>query len=156
MKDGRAETVATLARKYEEDLFFVSTSALIVDGEGRLLLAKRSHSKRLDPGKWETPGGFLEHGEEPLDGLRREMREELGCDVTSAKLAAAYMHEEYHLPNILLVYEITLGGELRLNPDEIAEVRWFSREEAVNLEFASTCRRRAEDYWDRREASRNL
>src|SRR5262245_14109960 len=51
-------------------------SALIEDSEGRLLLARRA----VEPfvGRWDCPGGFLEEGEHPLDGLRRELLEETG------------------------------------------------------------------------------
>src|SRR5205085_1223949 len=56
-----------------------TANALVVDGEGRLLLVRRA----IEPfkGRWDIPGGFLEEGEHPLDGIRRELREETGLDV---------------------------------------------------------------------------
>ena len=55
-----------------------TASAVLVDDAGRVLLARRA----IDPerGKWDLPGGFLEVGEHPLDGLRRELREETGLE----------------------------------------------------------------------------
>jgi len=111
------------------------------------MLAKRGLSKRLDPGKWETPGGFLERDEEPLEGLRREMREELGCEIEVKRLAAVYTHYRFPLPNLIIVFEIQLLSEPVLKSDEIAEVRWFRAAEIDELDFAWNCRIRVEDYW---------
>ena len=51
----------------------------VLERDGRVLLAKRAIEPRL--GHWDLPGGFLEEGEEALDGLRREFAEETGLDV---------------------------------------------------------------------------
>ncbi len=48
---------------------------------GRLLAARRTAPPEA-AGRWELPGGKVEPGEAPDDALVREIREELGCDVT--------------------------------------------------------------------------
>ena len=48
-----------------------TASAFLVDDAGRVLLARRAYEP--DAGLWDVPGGFLEEGESPLDGLRREL-----------------------------------------------------------------------------------
>ena len=52
---------------------------VVEDEAGRVLLARRA----IEPyrGMWDTPGGYLEEGEHPLDGLRRELLEETGLTV---------------------------------------------------------------------------
>jgi 8-oxo-dGTP diphosphatase len=63
------------------DLIHVAAAALI-DGDGRVLLARR-HDDSHQGGLWEFPGGKLEQGETLAEGLRRELHEELGVDIES-------------------------------------------------------------------------
>ena len=57
--------------------FTVTTAAFIFDDDGRILLLE--HVFRPDSG-WGVPGGFLSQAEQPEDGLRRELREEIGLE----------------------------------------------------------------------------
>jgi 8-oxo-dGTP diphosphatase len=60
--------------------FRVAAKAFIVDGE-RLLIIKRSSKDIQMPGIWEIPGGRLDLGEDPKEGLKREAKEETGLDI---------------------------------------------------------------------------
>ncbi len=52
---------------------------LVFNRRGQLLLQKRSRSKDIQPGRWDTSvGGHLDPGEDYLEAAYREMREELG------------------------------------------------------------------------------
>jgi 8-oxo-dGTP diphosphatase len=59
-------------------------AAAIVDGDGRVLLARR-HDHAHQGGLWEFPGGKLEPGESVEAGLARELEEELGLTPTAAR-----------------------------------------------------------------------
>ncbi|MET7313551.1 NUDIX domain-containing protein [Streptomyces sp. NPDC005134] len=58
--------------------------AVIHDAAGRILLVQPSY--RTDT--WEIPGGGLDTGEDPLQAVRREVKEELGIDLTPGRLLA--------------------------------------------------------------------
>lgn len=72
---------------------FVDVAAgLILQEDGSLLLAERPGDKPW-PGWWELPGGKIEAGETVLQALARELKEELGIDVTTATPWVTYVHE---------------------------------------------------------------
>ena len=64
----------------------------LFDPSGRVLIAQRPAGKAL-AGRWEFPGGKLHAGEEPFDGLVRELREELGVEVRDARRLVRYSHD---------------------------------------------------------------
>ena len=53
--------------------------------------ARRGEAIEPRQGYWDLPGGFLEEGEEPLDGLRREFREETGLEVEPVEWLGAFV-----------------------------------------------------------------
>lgn len=75
-------------------------AAALVDTDGRVLIAKRPQGKQL-AGLWEFPGGKVDPGERPEAALIRELREELGIEVSEACLApfvfASHAYESFHL-----------------------------------------------------------
>lgn len=105
-----------------------TASALVVDDEGRLLLARRAH----DPyrGLWDTPGGFVEEGEHPLDALRRELREEAGLDVEPTAFLDIWMDRYGDGPDAVSTLNLywearVVAGEER-PADDVAELAWFA------------------------------
>jgi len=83
----------------DRPLLLVSAVAMI-DGDGRVLLARRPDGKAL-AGLWEFPGGKVRPGETPEAALIRELAEELGVDVSASCLApfafASHAYEKFHL-----------------------------------------------------------
>ncbi|MFQ6040543.1 MAG: NUDIX hydrolase [Candidatus Poribacteria bacterium] len=127
----------------------ISSSAIIYDGNARVLLAQRSNNKKLDPGLWETIGGTIEFGESPEECLRREIKEELGCEVKNLILFNIYNYfVKNNLQLISIVYLATIAGIPKFNKDEIQDLRWFSEDEAIKLEFAVNCKQRVIDFFN--------
>jgi ADP-ribose pyrophosphatase YjhB (NUDIX family) len=104
--------------------------ALVVDERGRVLLARRAVEPDL--GLWDLPGGFLEEGEHPLVGLRRELLEETALEVEPLEFFGAwpdtYGAEGSDWALNLVWTARVLGGEPRPD-DDVSELRWFAADE---------------------------
>jgi 8-oxo-dGTP diphosphatase len=107
----------------------------VLERDGRVLLAKRAIEPRL--GHWDLPGGFLEEGEDALDGLRREFREETGLEVEPAAWLGAFLDPYNNYFVLGLTWVVHADGEPTA-ADDVAELRWFGRDELpAEMAFAS-------------------
>jgi ADP-ribose pyrophosphatase YjhB (NUDIX family) len=105
-----------------------AVSALVTDDDGRILLARRAFEP--DAGLWDVPGGFLEEGEHPLDGLRRELEEETGLTAEPGEFVGVFMDTYGDEPGANAVLNLVwtariASGEL-VADDDVSELRWFS------------------------------
>jgi len=101
--------------------------------EGLVLLVKGSRGLTKD--RWTLPGGFIRFGEGPVDGLLREINEELGVRAEIGELLAvrSKLGEHTLLHWTQFFYRVTIFGEIKPNPDEIAEARFFEPQEGAKL-----------------------
>ena len=104
--------------------FAVSAGAVITDARGRVLLLKH----RFRPGTgWGVPGGFIETGEQPEAGLRRELREEVGLEIEKLKL---FTTRAFRRPQqIEIVFTARAVGTTEQLSFEIREAGWFAPDE---------------------------
>jgi NAD+ diphosphatase len=102
--------------------------AILVDEEGRVLLARRAHDP--EAGRWDLPGGFLEPDESPEDGLRREMREETGLDVEVGRYVGSFVdvYGEGGDNTLNIVFVCQPGPGDPEPADDVSELRWFAPE----------------------------
>jgi 8-oxo-dGTP diphosphatase len=108
-----------------------AVSAFVMDEDGRLLLARRA--REPDAGLWDTPGGFLDEGEEPEAALRRELREEAGVEIELGAFLGI-RPDRYgdgkDAPFVLnLVWEATIVSGEPEPADDVSELSWFARDE---------------------------
>ncbi len=112
-------------------LLLVAACALI-DGEGRVLLARRPEGKPM-AGLWEFPGGKMDPGEIPEAALIRELKEELGIDVAAACLApfafASHAYDRFHLLMPLFLCRRWKGTP---RPREGQRLAWVAPERLVD------------------------
>ncbi|MBD0690123.1 NUDIX hydrolase [Streptomyces sp. CBMA123] len=112
-------------------LWLSAVSAVVLDDQGRVLLARR-----VDDGRWASVGGILDPGEQPADGVVRECLEETGVEVVPELLASATVTPPVTYSNgdvtqyLVLTFRCrAVGGEARVNDDESLEVGWFALDE---------------------------
>jgi 8-oxo-dGTP pyrophosphatase MutT (NUDIX family) len=97
--------------------------------DGRVLLGHRHPARRWYPDVWDVPGGHVEPGESSRAAVEREVREELGVTVRSAR-----QHERLRLPGsadgetvVIDVWVVTawVGTPVNRAPDEHDALAWF-------------------------------
>lgn len=99
--------------------FVIGIFGLIFDEQDRVLLCHRR-----DYDLWNLPGGGLEDGETPWNGLIREVKEETGLDVEIENLAGVYSKTDKN--EIVFNFRCrTISGELTLN-DEADRLEYFA------------------------------
>ena len=96
----------------------------LVDIDSRVLIAQRPEGKSM-AGLWEFPGGKVEVGELPETALVRELKEELGIDITESCLApltfASHVYEDFHLLMPLYACRMWKGD---VAPMEDQKIKW--------------------------------
>ncbi|HEV2880400.1 MAG TPA: NUDIX domain-containing protein [Pyrinomonadaceae bacterium] len=105
-----------------EPRFMVTVGAIVLDEDGRVLLLQ--HEFRTGSG-WGIPGGFLERGEQPLEALRRELREEVGVELDAPELVRVRTLRRPQQVEIHFRCRVRAGARAAPRSMEINHVGWF-------------------------------
>ena len=103
---------------------------LLFSSGGELLLQKRSETKDIQPGKWDTSvGGHLDPGEDYRQAAVREMSEELGLEqIPLTFLYKSKIRNDIESENVATFIAVS-DSEVLFDPHEISEVRYWSPQE---------------------------
>ncbi|MCI0479789.1 NUDIX hydrolase [Candidatus Uhrbacteria bacterium] len=119
--------------------YVITTAAILIDAEGRVLLGKRSPKEDTVPGFWSLPAGKLESfgpaSDVLEDNLKRELREEIGIEITDIRYLDSHMWTDREPPKITIVFtaRIASGEPTPLDPQEVTDVKWWAIDEALRL-----------------------
>lgn len=113
----------------------VAAYGIVRDGAGRVLLVRAAPYLTV-AGRWFLPGGGVEHGEAPIDALRREVAEESGLVVHDAALQGV-LSDTWPIPDgtvlhtVRLIYRVDRwGGTVRSEAQGSSDLaQWFGPEE---------------------------
>ena len=115
-------------------------TAAIIRAGGRILVARRPLESKLEPGKWEFPGGKVEAGEHPEACLVREIREELGVEIAIDRFfdlsSHVYAAGETGVHIVLLCYlcRIVSGEPRAIVASDLA---WTSKFKLESFDYAA-------------------
>ena len=107
--------------RFTNTRFTVTAGAVILNDKGEVLLLKH----RFRPGSgWGLPGGFMEKGEQPIDALRRELREEIGLEVDDVKVFAA---RSFRKPKqVEVLFRGRANAQVKSRTMEVERAEWFA------------------------------
>ena len=112
---------------------FSAGDGAVIDDTGRMLLIRRA-----DNGLWAMPGGGLEVGETPAQGVVREVLEETGVACEPVALIGVYDSRYCGTPSFYQLYQFSFlcrplpdAKEVKLasHAHEVKDVQWFSEHE---------------------------
>jgi len=117
------------------DFIGVTCSFLCHDGNGRILMHKRSKNCRDEQGRWDIGAGALEFGEKIEDTVRREVREEYCADALEMKFTG-YLDVHRQLDDgspthwICIMHTVKVDPKQAKNnePYKIDEIGWFDKD----------------------------
>jgi len=119
----------------------LSVGAIIKNDKGEILMIDRLKQ----PFGWACPAGHIDEGEEPLEALLREVKEETGLDMVSCvEHRINYSSDDYSdAPqetcsrgidfHMWFIYDVVASGELIFKADEVKAIKWCSVEEIKTL-----------------------
>jgi 8-oxo-dGTP pyrophosphatase MutT (NUDIX family) len=112
----------------------------LIEKNGKILLAKGAGDQF-----WDIPGGRIHSNEKPKQALMREIKEELGLDISVGKpffadlIRATKTGEERYF--IAFKAELVdVHQPLSLDPTEAAEIIWLDKKDIETVETYEVCR----------------
>lgn len=116
----------------EKIYFQVGQKALIMNNREEVLFLKRSDNTG---GKWSFPGGGLEKGEESMESIKREIKEETNLEGMNFQMYYIITSTtETDEAGIIIGYTCESVGEIVLNWEH-TEYRWLPPKDGMNLEL---------------------
>ena len=107
--------------------------------DNKLLMFKRSETKKKFPGFWSLPGGHIDEGEDPLAAAIREVKEETGVTIVPEDIKLKVVALHHHLDRAELYTDFAFAVTLHEAPPIVSEERegqahWIPVHEAKSLE----------------------
>jgi 8-oxo-dGTP pyrophosphatase MutT (NUDIX family) len=110
----------------------------IIERDGKIFVARG-----IGDSVWEFPGGRLNANESPVEGIAREIKEELGLTIFDIKpfRVEPSFHFKSNMPQVFIAYTCSAeDGELAIDSSEVEEWKWVTKEELKNLPMFDDCK----------------
>jgi len=122
--------------KLEDNEYTIGVQLIIFNQNNEILITKRSNNKMVLPGKWECNGGAIEAGETPVEGLVREIKEELGINVDINKiifLKTVIKDDKHNIKDIYLYKDNIEIKDLDFSDKEVSDAKYVTIEEYMKM-----------------------
>ena len=114
---------------FAEGEYYVCCEVWIVNSQGEMLLTQRHPSKKAG-GLWEFVGGGVLAGETTAKAAVREVKEEIGVEITENELSLLHVHRQrnYFMDVYLVKKDVDIAS-VALDENETTDAKWISKEE---------------------------
>ena len=108
------------------------------DGIEKVFLPKRAETKRFLSGIFELPGGHIDFGEDIVNGLKREVREEFGMEISVRDPFAVFTYsndikKSHSIEVVYFAKFLSPVDDIRVNTEDHSEFKWMSEGELMEL-----------------------
>lgn len=125
-KEKLGKTFVRNQDKLLENEYYLLEQAWILNDENKILLTRRSLNKSYG-GMWEATAGHVKSGETDLDGIQREVSEELGLNIkkNDFKFIKSLIRKQAILDVWAVKKNVTLA-DIKLKDDEVMDAKFVS------------------------------
>lgn len=124
---------------HQKGLWHKTVHMYVINNKKEILMQKRSPEKETNPNKWTTSAsGHLSAGDESREGALRELREEIGVEISDKELEYLCTVKEkngyknivnHEIVDVYIVRKDLNIEDLKLQKEEVSAVRWLTLDE---------------------------
>ena len=121
-------------RVFDRGLYHLGTDVWIINSENKILIQKRSKNKRLEPNVWAMTGGSVIVGENSLETIVREAKEELDITIDSnkLKLITKFKTGNVWIDTYILKNDYDIS-KMNFQKEEVSDAKWATWNEIDKL-----------------------
>lgn len=122
----------------------LAVGAFIID-KNKLLIVKKSPLEKIDAGLWTIPGGKIEKNEPIIEGLKREIKEEVNLEINSYQWIGEDVFESngfyFHAQHFLCKPKKAANQKIKLDKS-LTDYYWLKKEEIENFQLPKNIKKR--------------
>lgn len=121
-------------RDVPEGLYRLSAHVWIENDKNQILMQQRISTAHKFPNMWSVTGGTVKAGETSLEGIIRELKEELGLNISKDDLEQiASYKRKFDFVDVWLLHKNIDLKEIKMQKEEVQNVKWFTLDEYENM-----------------------
>lgn len=137
--DDKGNPTGEIMEKYDKSffdrgLYHLGADVWIINSKNEILIQKRAASKRLEPNVWAMTGGSVAVGENSIETIVRESKEELDINIEQdkLKLVTKFKTGNVFIDTYILKCDYDIS-KMKLQKEEVSDVKWATWNEIDEL-----------------------